>query len=76
MSNESENTICEHEEFVWIDQEYRFLGCSTCNGSMQIETWRCLSCGEVGTSEREAHDAGHPCNPIEWKRPLSEALDE
>lgn len=67
MSSESENKICEHEEVEWIEQDNLFLDCRTCNGSLQIDTWQCLSCGKVGTSEREIHDIGYPCNPIEWK---------
>jgi len=53
---------CSHEEYELIDGT-EWLGCSTCNGIIQI--WKCLTCGTTGTTEQ--HQFGEPCNPIEWE---------
>ena len=68
MSNESEKQKCDHEELEWIEQDNLCLGCFTCNGSLRVDTWKCVACGETGTSEQAIHQAGESCNPIKWEK--------
>ena len=63
---------CDHEEIEWVEQDNESLGCLDCNGTLQIDTWKCLECGKTATSEKICHMPGEPCNPLKWDDPASE----